>query len=80
MSISMSMSMSVQQGSDGGALQVKHGGEAVFLVPVHFAANSVADGYSGGALHVDGEVRVCFCLFNSLRGLESPWDHLSGHD
>eukprot|EP00903_Cladosiphon_okamuranus_P020674 g18984.t1 len=43
------------QGSNGGALEVKHGGEAVFLVPVHFAGNSVADGYSGGALHVDGE-------------------------
>lgn len=37
-------------------MEVKHGGEAVFMVPVHFAANSVADGYSGGALHVDGEV------------------------
>lgn len=46
----------VKQGSNGGALEVKHGGEAVFLVPVHFAANAVADGYSGGALHVEGEV------------------------
>lgn len=44
------------QGSDGGALAVKRGGEAVFMVPVHFSANSVENGYSGGALHVDGEV------------------------
>lgn len=45
-----------KQGSDGGALEVKHGGEAMFLVPVRFAGNSVTNGYSGGALHVDGEV------------------------
>eukprot|EP00752_Nemacystus_decipiens_P005980 g5401.t1 len=44
------------QGSNGGALEVKLGGEAVFLVPVRFAENSVANGYSGGAVHVDGEV------------------------
>jgi len=32
----------------------------VFLVPVHLEGNSVANGYSGGALHVDGEVtREC---------------------
>ena len=37
-------------------MEVKHGGEAVFLVPVRFKGNSVASGYSGGALHVDGEV------------------------
>lgn len=45
----------ILQGSDGGALEVKQGGEAVYLVPVNFAANSVARGYSGGALHVDGK-------------------------
>lgn len=29
----------------------------MFSVPVHFKGNSVAYGFSGGALHADGEVR-----------------------
>ncbi|CAM9312124.1 unnamed protein product, partial [Ectocarpus fasciculatus] len=44
------------QDSNGGALEVEEGGAAVFLVPVHFEGNSVQNGYSGGALHTDGEV------------------------
>lgn len=47
----------VGQDSDGGALEVKQGGLATFMVPVEFAANSVGKGYSGGAVHVDGTVR-----------------------
>ncbi|CAM9137711.1 unnamed protein product, partial [Hapterophycus canaliculatus] len=45
-----------QQVSNGGALEVERGGTAVFLVPVRFKGNSVAHGFSGGALHADGEV------------------------
>ena len=44
------------QDSDGGVLKILHGGSAVFQVPVEFDSNSVAKGYSGGALHVEGKV------------------------
>lgn len=44
------------KGSNGGALEVEQGGAAYFTVPVHFKGNSVAPGFSGGALHADGDV------------------------
>lgn len=35
---------------------MEEGGTAVFMVPVDFEGNTVQNGYSGGALHTDGEV------------------------
>eukprot|EP00904_Undaria_pinnatifida_P004735 jgi/Undpi1/14262/HiC_scaffold_9.g03911.m1 len=62
-----------QQDSNGGVLEVEEGGSAVFLVPVLFDSNSVAKGYSGGALHVDGEVtfeHAAHFIGNRAFGLE----------
>lgn len=50
-------------------------------MPVHFAENSVANGFSGGALHVDGEVRARrYAMLSSLCEPADPCDHLRGID
>lgn len=49
----------MRQVSNGGVLQVDHGATAIFSLPVNFEGNSVAAGYSGGAIHVDGTVGQC---------------------